>query len=120
MALTPITPQRQGFDGYAITIAVPITSTGNTNETCTLPAGIPSIDYDLANPVLSMLFISTEGDSPSNSVVFLPSAEVARDATPDTTGEWSIPTNRTILHRSATDTDGILLITYIPKGVQVQ
>lgn len=117
---SPITPQREACEEDAITVAVAVTSTGATVETATLDAGLPAINLDVAHPVLSMWHLVTETDQTADSAYFDPANECARAATPDSANEWAIATATTIAFYSGVDKDGILFITYIPKGVRVQ
>lgn len=105
-------------DGHPILIAVAVTSTGATAETCTIPAGLPPIDLTRSHPVISMMHLVTEDDTTASSDVFFPSSECARAATPDSAGEWAIATATTIAFYSGVDKNGTLFISYFPMGVK--
>lgn len=122
MAIAPIVPQMPDVRGEPITVAINYTAGTVNVETITLETYLPKIDISRAHPVLNVMYLSTETDLPSNSLVFTAADETVRGTTPTGAGAgvgFEVVTASTIeIWVGATDLDGIIFITYIPYGVQ--
>ena len=108
------------FAGEIVTVYISHTSAGATTETLNLPADVPKFDLTKPHPVISGVYICTEGDTAVASEVLLPENEGIRGyaVAEAVNGKWDIVDLDTIAFYLTANLDGIFVVTYWADGVK--
>lgn len=118
-AATPITVyDREECAGHVVTVFLAVsTGGGGTAVTCTLDAGLPSIDLSKAHPILCVLWIDESTDDMSaNDAEGNANDEVARGTAPTVAGDFDIEGYMSFKLFQTTNADGIVMVTYWAAG----
>lgn len=123
MAVSPITPQTYDWRGKTVTIFIDFTSTGATKaETVTITDAYPILDLNMAHPIISMKYFSTEGSTVihQSETAYNLENEMARGTAPDSAGEFDIEGAASLKIYTTYDHNGTLCISYFAAGNQNQ
>ena len=119
MAATAITVyDREECAGHIVTAFLAVNSGGGlTADTCTLDAGLPSIDLSKAHPILSVLWVDiSTNDMSANDPEGNVDDEVARGTDPTAAGDFDITGYMSFKLFQTNIVNATVIVTYWAAG----